>query len=438
LRKKNRYLVALVANRQGEIYDLEGYAATGMAGNQLVPLAPENTLDLPFGGELMFLPDRVPVLLNLRSGRFESVATDPYRRGARIFPVAAFNSPGYVVRWISAYAERDNAGHLPLFSYGAVGWHRGVYRSAVFRVDWERRQDLRLMPHEAVKAGVRTKRRQMPGNRLREHLETCALVYGCPAAKNFFLGRCEAPLPTSQWCNAHCRGCLSHQKDSGIPHSQNRIGFTPTAKEITAVALAHLRQVKRGVVSFGQGCEGDPLLAVDVIAPAIRSIRTATDRGTINVNTNGSRPAALNLLMDAGLDSIRISLNSVRENFYNAYFRPAGYRFSDVAAGIDLALRRGVHVALNYLNLPGFTDTPEEVAALKHFLRQHPVQMIQWRNLNFDPLRYWEMMTTILPHGDPLGMKAVFEEVRRGFPRMRHGYFNPPKEKFSEPYQQPN
>jgi pyruvate-formate lyase-activating enzyme len=187
------------------------------------------------------------------------------------------------------------------------------------------------------------------------------------------------------------------------------------------------------VVSFGQGCEGDPLLAVDVIAPAIRSIRAATDRGTINVNTNGSRPAALTLLMDAGLDSIRISLNSVREKFYNAYFRPGGYRFSDVVVGIDLALRRGVHVALNYLNLPGFTDTPEEVAALTHFLRRHPVQMIQWRNLNFDPLKYWEMMTTILPHGDPLGMKAVFEAVRCGFPRMRHGYFNPPKEKFSEP-----
>jgi pyruvate-formate lyase-activating enzyme len=294
------------------------------------------------------------------------------------------------------------------------------------------------MPSDAVKAGVRTKRRQMPANRLREHLETCALVYGCPAAKNFFLGRCEAPLPTSQHCNARCRGCLSHQKGSGIPHSQNRIDFTPTSKEITAVALAHLSQVKRGVVSFGQGCEGEPLLAVDVIAPAIRSIRAATDRGTINVNTNGSRPAALQLLVDAGLDSIRISLNSVRQDCYNAYFRPGGYRFSDVVAGIDLALRRGVHVALNYLNLPGFTDTPEEFAAFTHFLHQHPVQMIQWRNLNFDPLRYWEMMTKILTHGTPLGMKAVFDEVRVGFPRLRHGYFNPPKELFSEPNQLPS
>ena len=50
MRKKNRFLTALVANRQGEIYDLEGYAAAGMAGNQLVPLELENTVDLPFGG----------------------------------------------------------------------------------------------------------------------------------------------------------------------------------------------------------------------------------------------------------------------------------------------------------------------------------------------------------------------------------------------------
>jgi pyruvate-formate lyase-activating enzyme len=293
------------------------------------------------------------------------------------------------------------------------------------------------MPLDAVRNGLKTKRRQLPGNRLRRHLETCALVYGCPAAKNFFLERCEAPLPTSPRCNARCRGCLSQQTASGIDRSQDRIVFTPTPKEIAAVALAHLRRLKRGVVSFGQGCEGEPLLAADVIAPAIRTIRAATGRGTINLNTNGSRPADLQRLIDAGLDSMRVSLNSVREDGYRAYFRPAGYRFSDVAAGIDLALRRGIHVSLNYLNLPGFTDTIEEVAALRQFLRRHPVQMIQWRNLNFDPVRYWEMMDTAVQRGTPLGMKAVFEEVRTGFPRLRHGYFNPPKEVFSQPVRFP-
>ncbi|MFZ0134812.1 MAG: radical SAM protein, partial [Desulfobacterales bacterium] len=167
--------------------------------------------------------------------------------------------------------------------------------------------------------------------------------------------------------------------------------------------------------------------------PAIRSIRAATDRGTINMNTNGSRPAVLGALMDAGLDSLRISLNSARDACYTAYFRPVGYRFADVVAGIDLALQRGRHVALNYLNLPGFTDTPEEVDALTDFLDRHPVQMIQWRNLNYDPLRYWEMMAAIRRPGNPLGMTAVFETIRSRFPALRHGYFNPPKEKFWEP-----
>lgn len=433
MRHQKRYLTALVANRQGEISELEGYAAVGMAAGQLVPLERGHTVELPFGGELMFLPGRVPILFNLRSERCEPVAQDPGRRKTPVFPVAAFNSPGYVVRWISAFAARDGAAPLPLFSYGAVGWHRGVYRSAVFRVDRERRQDLRLMPPEAVAAGIRAKRRQMPANRLREHLETCALVYGCPAAKNFFLGRCEAPLPTAQRCNARCCGCLSHQEGSGIPPSQNRIRFTPSPPEIAAVALSHLQRVPRGVVSFGQGCEGDPLLAADVIEPAIRSIRAATDRGTINMNTNGSRPAVLGALMDAGLDSLRISLNSARDACYTAYFRPVGYRFADVVAGIDLALQRGRHVALNYLNLPGFTDTPEEVDALTDFLDRHPIQMIQWRNLNYDPLRYWEMMAAIRRPGNPLGMTAVFETIRNRFPALRHGYFNPPKEKFWEP-----
>jgi hypothetical protein len=35
-------------------------------------------------------------------------------------------------------------------------------------------------------------------------------------------------------------------------------------------------------------------------------------------------------------------------------------------------------------------------------------------------------------------MKAVFDEMRVGFPRLRHGYFNPPKETFSQPYQPPS
>ncbi|MGW8301793.1 MAG: radical SAM protein [Desulfobacterales bacterium] len=423
-------MTALVANAAGEIFELEGYAAVGMAGTTRIPLTLKNTRSMPFGSELMYLPDRRPVLFNLHSGRIETVAENPYVPGQSLFPVTAFNSPGYVISYLGAYVETSKAQTLPLFSYGAVAWHRGKFRSAVVAVDREKRQDLRLMKPDDVAVGIEKIRKQMPANRLRTHLEKCALQFGCPAAKNFFLGRFEAPLPTAEQCNARCLGCLSLQKHSDIPCSQDRIGFTPSPEEIAEVALTHIKRVDQSVVSFGQGCEGDPLLAADVIAPAIRLIRAETDRGTINMNTNASLPQALQQVIDAGLDSIRISLNSVRENCYHAYFRPKGYGFSDVLKSIELAVGSGLFAAINYLNCPGFTDTPPEIEALRRFLKAYPIHMIQWRNLNFDPLRYYKIISDVALEDAPIGMKSLLAQIRLEFPQLKFGYFNPPKEKF--------
>ncbi len=426
----SKLITAVVANKEGQIFELEGYGAVGMAGSSLVLLTSDNTINMPHGGELMFLPDRSPVLFNMKENRFEILGENPYVPGEMIFPVAAFNSPGYVLSYVSAYSENNSAEPLPLFSYGAVGWHRGKFRSAAILVDKEPRQDLRLMKQEKILAGVRKMRKAMPSNRLREHLEKCALKYGCPAGKNFFLGRYEAPLPTSRNCNARCLGCISLQKDSGIQHSQERISFTPSPEEIAEVALAHIKRVKKSIVSFGQGCEGDPLLAADAVEPAIHMIRSATGHGTINMNTNGSRPDILEKLFDAGLDSVRVSMNSIRKECYDAYFQPKGYCFSDVLKVIDNAVCRGKFVSVNYLNCPGFTDTPEEMEALASFIKEHPINMIQWRNLNFDPARYWKIMNSVTKHGEPVGMKNVLRQIQKSFPGLKFGYFNPPKEMF--------
>lgn len=429
-RKRNTLITAVVANSGGEIFELEGYAAVGMAGPLRSPLALNQTVNMPYGGELMLLPDRRPVLFNMETGLLETLKVNPYNPGERIYPVAVFNSPGYVTMYVSAYNEDKGAGYLPLFSYGAVGWHKGRFRSAVIRVDRERRQDLRLMKTEDVAAGIHKMQKKMPDNRLEKHLEKCALKYGCPAAKNFFLGRYEAPLPTSGHCNAKCLGCLSFQKSDKISVSQERIAFKPSSAEIAEVALEHIRKVKKSVVSFGQGCEGDPLLAADVILPAIAKIRSVTSRGTINMNTNGSRPDTLKKLFDAGLDSVRISLNSVRRECYDIYFQPKGYDFNDVIKSADIAISRKKFVAVNYLNSPGFTDTPQELDALIAFIRQHRINMIQWRNLNFDPLRYWSIMESAAQHGKPIGMRNVLRRIQKLFPDVKYGYFNPPKEKF--------
>jgi pyruvate-formate lyase-activating enzyme len=95
-----------------------------------------------------------------------------------------------------------------------------------------------------------------------------------------------------------------------------------------------------------------------------------------------------------------------------------------------MAGRKGKFVSMNYLNLPGFTDAKPEVAALLSFLENHPVHMIQWRNLNFDPVGYWQIMSNKTPEPELIGMGRLLAKIRKAFPELKFGYFNPPKEKF--------
>ena len=61
----------------------------------MAPLTADQTQQLPYGSELMFLPDRMPILHNLSTGKLEALRENPYQPGSPLFPVAAFNSPGY-------------------------------------------------------------------------------------------------------------------------------------------------------------------------------------------------------------------------------------------------------------------------------------------------------------------------------------------------------
>jgi len=400
----------------------------GMSAKQLTTLKKNQAVSLPYGSELMFLPDRIPILYDIQNEQFVPLRHNPYDVSEKIYPVAAFNSPGYIITHNSAYEDNPEAAPLPLFSYGAVGWLQGGFRSAVLQVDPERRQDLRLMQTEKVEAGILRIRQKLPDNRLRQHLEGCALNYGCPAGKNFFLGRYEAPLPTARICNADCLGCLSLQKQDGISCSQERIAFTPTPEEIAGVALVHIHAVPKAIVSFGQGCEGDPLLAADAVVPAIKLIRKKTSKGTIHLNTNGSLPKVMKQMIAAGLDSVRISINSFRDRCYQAYFRPKGYEFEDVIETIRIALEKGLYVSINYLNMPGVSDSPEEAESLVAFLSQYPIQRIQWRNLNYDPIRYGTAMQAVASCGEPMGIRYLLKHIQKRFSHLSYGYFNPPKE----------
>lgn len=113
------------------------------------------------------------------------------------------------------------------------------------------------------------------------------------------------------------------------------------------------------------------------------------------MNTNGSMPKAVDALCKAGLNSIRVSLNSVRENIYNAYYLPNNYKFSALKESIKVIRSYGGWASLNYFVFPGITDEVEEYEALRKFIRETDVRMIQWRNFNIDP--DWYLENKILP-----------------------------------------
>src|SRR2546430_358592 len=151
---------------------------------------------------------------------------------------------------------------------------------------------------------------RLPDSRLLRHLENCATEYRCLTAQNIFLRRGEGAIPVSPACNAACLGCISEQWGD-VDSPQTRLAFAPSAAEIAELAAWHLSANPANFVSFGQGCEGEPLTRGAVLVEATRRIRSAWAQATIHINTNGSRPDVLRRLIAAGLNSIRISIFSL-------------------------------------------------------------------------------------------------------------------------------
>ncbi len=408
------YPALLVADKKGEIYDDPRYIAGAMSGGDFLPLSPEDLIPLPEGSKFFFIPKGRPIGFNKKGG---AVIVDG------VYPVSAFLPPGYTRTYLPAYEEARPDPILPLWSYTAVAWYRDKFYAAAVQVAWMKKADPKLHDDGMIAPVVKKVLAEHPKNRLLKHLEKCAMYYHCFAAKNIFLRRWEAPLPTSPSCNARCVGCLSFQEGE-CPASQDRIRFVPTPEEIAEAATPHLQSAEDAIVSFGQGCEGEPLIQSETLTKAVRLMRKETSRGIVNLNTNGFSPEKIWALRDAGLDSIRISLNSPDHNRYSHYYRPRGYSLSDVIASIKLSKKMGLFTSINLLTFPGYTDREEEIEELFQLIRATEIDLVQMRNLSIDPSLY--MNAVKRPGGKTMGIKKLIETLRDEFPYLRIGYFNLP------------
>lgn len=408
----------LLALPNGEIVADPDYLMLCRKGDEWTLPRPDELMPLPAESELFLLPGRHAVGFDEETGEVVELEE---------LAVAAFVAPAHTLTGHPVYVTKDDAPTLPLFAYGAVGIVGDRFYVCAKKVDEDPRQVFTGISQKKIEKAAKALMVQFPNNRLMQHLmHNCVLRYSCPAARNLVLGRYEAPLPTSNTCNARCVGCISHQGDDSkiCRPPQDRMGFTPTAEELVEVMLYHQKNEPDPIFSFGQGCEGEPLTQGQLLEDAIRLFREKGGMGTVNLNSNASMPQWVAKLASVGLNSLRVSLNSCRHEVYNRYYRPVNYSFDDVRASIKEARAGNVFVSLNLLYFPGITDCEEEVEALIELVNSCDVNFIQLRNLNIDPEMYLDLLDGV-DFGPTCGLLNFKKRLKKACEQLSFGYFNP-------------
>lgn len=404
------------ADGSGGFWDEPALEGVARVGTHYRPPHDDELVPVPPGSVVQFLPGRIPLAWPAGATDVEPVALD----GALTLAVQL--PSGWTRTLLPAWQKAPDAVDLPIFGYTAAYFRNGELYCAAVQTEDNPRWNPGLYATRDLPKRIRELKKKFPGNRVLDQLEVCARDYGCYNAQNMFYGRWEGAVPVSPACNAFCRGCISLQPDGLPPSPQVRLDFVPTLDEIVQVGLEHLSHPE-ALFTFGQGCEGEPLLQAARIADAVKAIRAVTSSGTLHLNTNGSRPRGAKLVVDAGLDSMRVSLNSVMPERYTAYYQPKGYSFADVEETVRIARSAGVWVSLNLLLMPGVNDAVEEVDALIDFVNRHDVNMIQMRNLNMDPDLFFQNVPE--PTTPALGVPEMLRRLRAEAPKVRIGNHNP-------------
>ncbi|PUA37198.1 radical SAM protein [Paenibacillus elgii] len=402
------------ADRDGNLFDHPEYTGLGRSGELVTEMMEDELIPLPEGATLVSLPDTRPIGVHKQTGEMQVMPGD-------FTAVGALLPQSFTRLLLPGYVKADKSKVLPLFGYTAVVWKDGGFYVAAEACDDPERWNPRNCDPDELELGVKRILGEYKDNRLFQHLSNCALGYECLTASNTFLNRWEGAVPVSFSCNAGCFGCISEQPDdSGFPAPQTRMNFKPSTEEVVQVMLEHLK-TPESIISFGQGCEGEPSTQAKTIIEAIREVRSRTDLGYININTNAGLTDHIRGIVDAGLDLMRVSTISALDDHYNAYYKPRGYTLRNVEKSLRYAADKGVVTSINYLIFPGVTDREEEIEAMIEFARRTDLKLIQLRNLNIDPESYLSLIPAA--RGERYGMKQMLEIFREELPDVVLGSY---------------
>jgi pyruvate-formate lyase-activating enzyme len=403
----------------GQWFDFPPLEMAGMSGSRLVRPTKLDLIPLPEGATLTMMPLSAPTGVDKETDEFLEVEFNPdKKKDEAIYALAALLPQGFTRLLLPAAVETDQ--QLPLLGYTAVGVEKGKLVVAAQKTDDHNNWHPKNYNTPELAKLVTKRQKELPHNAIIEQLAFCALEYGCFTAQNIFYRRFEGGIPVSPICNADCIGCISLQSAECCPAPQQRIKQAPSVAEIVAVAIPHLQNAKNAIISFGQGCEGEPGLEYQRIAEAIGQIRAQTQRGIININTNAGNNTAIAALLAADIDSLRVSLFSPLAEEYAAYHRPQGYGLAEVQKSLRLAQQSGTAVALNLLAYPGFTDDERRFEALVELVRDTGIKQIQLRNLNIDP----KLMQQFCQDSWGMGMRNFKRRLQEELPDLRIGNYS--------------
>jgi pyruvate-formate lyase-activating enzyme len=412
--KKDNFL-AMYANEKGEVLEYPRFGMLGRSGIDWMEPQAGEMIALPQGSALVSIPGYVPV--GLEDSRVSSLTFAP--RCREPLAVAALLPQGFTRTLLPACVSPVHK-NLPLLGYAAVGFKKDQIMVAAVQSDEHRKWHPRYYNTEGLPGKITRMLNKYPNNRILRQLANCSLQYSCYTAQNIFYGRWEAGIPTISACNAGCIGCIS-ESHIDVNSPQQRLEFSPSVQEIAELSLEHLTHAQEGIISFGQGCEGEPSLNADVLAPAVIKIRQQSNMGTININSNAGYTNGIKKLCRAGLDAMRVTIFSCLEDNYNCYHIPKNYRLEDVEQSIQYAKGKDLFVSLNLLTFPGFTDREEEVEALLAFVKKNGVDMIQLRNLNIDP----DLLFHHIPDGGKsLGVNNFIHIIKDELSQIRIGSYS--------------
>ena len=451
----------LMATPSGEIIEHPTLEMALDNGLDFVRPALNELTPIPDGWDIMTMPQTRPVGYDRDKGQFVTVeqftleSADGQAETIAPSAVAIHPPPGFVRRYHPAAAfldarhpdeklketgsgrltvfqeapapkESDEARPgLPLWAYSAVGYGKQGMVAAIFLADEVSRWSPDIYYRDDLDERIEKRLTQDPDNRILKQLSVCAREYLCCCAQNIFYERWEGAVPSSPACTAACLGCLSKDPEWDTPVPQKRLKFSPEASELSRVMAHHLEVAPEPMISFGQGCEGEPTMFGDSLIESIRLTRAQTSKGVININCNGSRPEVIRDAARAGATALRISINTFDPEVFEAYYRPADYNMDTVLESLRMGRDEGMFVSINLLIWPGWTDRLEELNRISELVEQNLIHMIQLRNLCVDPGYFRSILPPREKRGMLMGMHQFVEELHRRHPSLRFGTFNP-------------